>query len=110
SNVPALPEQRLHLVGAESDKPPSAHQPTGCNPWAGAWCRSSSSAWRGWDEWPGDSVTDPIHYERTMLKVTIADTQTGDTARQPYKIDITDIVGGPAVHVGFTAGTGVASA
>jgi len=45
-----------------------------------------------------------------MLKVTIADTQTGDTARQPYKIDITDIVGGPAVHVGFTAGTGVASA
>jgi hypothetical protein len=49
-------------------------------------------------------------YDGTTLTVTITDTVTGATATQNYAVNIPATVGGSTAFVGFTAGTGVATA
>ena len=49
-------------------------------------------------------------YSATTLSVTITDTVTGAQSMQTYTVNIPSVVGGNSAYVGFTAGTGGASA
>jgi hypothetical protein len=49
-------------------------------------------------------------YDGATLTVTITDATTSATATQTYTVDIPGTVGGPLAYVGFTAGTGGATA
>jgi fibronectin type 3 domain-containing protein len=49
-------------------------------------------------------------YNGTTLQETILDTQTGVKVTESYTVNIPSIVGGSTAYVGFTGGTGMASA
>jgi hypothetical protein len=51
-----------------------------------------------------------VNYDGVTLAVTIADTRTGARASQSYTVDIPGTVGGTTAYVGFTGGTGGATA
>ena len=58
----------------------------------------------------GNILKAHMTYDGAQLKVSVADTVTGALAEQTYTIDIPAIVGSNTAFVGFTAGTGGASA
>jgi hypothetical protein len=58
----------------------------------------------------GDIFNVQMVYNGTTLTVTITDTVTKASATQTYTVNIPAIVGGPTAYVGFTGGTGGATA
>jgi len=55
-------------------------------------------------------MTVSMSYDGTTLSVTITDTVTGASATQGFDVDIRGAVGSSTGYVGFTAGTGDATA
>jgi hypothetical protein len=64
----------------------------------------------GIDLHSGDIFEVTLNYDGGTLALGITDTQTGTTASQSYQVDIPGTVGGPTAYVGFTGGTGGATA
>jgi Legume lectin domain/Chitobiase/beta-hexosaminidase C-terminal domain len=58
----------------------------------------------------GDIFNAALTYNGTTLTVVITDTVTGASATQTYTVNIPSIVGGSTAYVGFTAGSGGATA
>jgi probable HAF family extracellular repeat protein len=54
----------------------------------------------------GNILRADLHYDGSVLHVTITDTATGASASQSYTVDIPSHIGGFAAYVGFTGGTG----
>jgi serine/threonine protein kinase len=51
-----------------------------------------------------------VTYDGTTLKVTIANRQTNASVNHSYPVDLVTVIGGETAFVGFTGGTGGASA
>ena len=58
----------------------------------------------------GDTFNAQLGYNGTTLTVMITDTVTNASTTQTYTVYIPAIVGGPTAYIGFTGGTGGASA
>ena len=58
----------------------------------------------------GDTFNAQLAYNGTTLTVIITDTVTSATVTQTYTVNIPAIVGGPTAYIGFTGGTGGATA
>ena len=58
----------------------------------------------------GDIFNAQLTYNGATLTVVITDTVTNATATQTYTVNIPAIVGGPTAYVGFTGGSGGATA
>jgi len=58
----------------------------------------------------GDTFQVHAVYNGTVLTVTITDSVTGKTAIQTYTVNIPQVVGGNQAYVGFSGGTGGATA
>jgi hypothetical protein len=64
----------------------------------------------GIDLHSGDMMHASLNYDGTALALTITDLATNATWTQPFVIDIPSNVGGNTAYVGFTAGSGSATA
>ena len=60
----------------------------------------------GIDLHSGDVFNVAMTYDGTTLKVTLTDTNTGNSNTQNYTVNIPSIVGGSTAFVGFTGATG----
>jgi hypothetical protein len=78
----------------------------GANPYA----PSTDLTGTGIDLHSGHVFNVSMKYDGTTLNVTITDATTHASATQSYTIDIVSTVGGNTAWVGFTAGTGGATA